>query len=199
MIRALLVFLTCNIFLHAQELYSVRLAGGIADSNDLGQILSSQIDPHDTDVSVIGIDGGYLLKSFDAPFDIYIKAGLNRFLENGYQDDFFEMTLYVKLYYNLDFYSQRVRFGVAEGGSYAFEIPIVEQIEAQENDDHNSNFLNYLEFSVDFDIGRLLHVKALKNTYLGYTLKHRSGIYGLINNVERGGSNYNLLHIETNF
>ncbi len=199
MLKLLFFILTCKILLLANENYSFRIAGGKADENDFGQILSSQLDPHHTDVSIVGIDGGYLLKSFEAPFDIYLKTGLYRFLENSYQDDFFETTLYLKLYYNLDFLSQRIRFGIAEGISYAFEIPTVERIEADENSDNNSNILNYLEVSFDFDIGRLLHVKSLKDTYLGYTLKHRSGIYGLINNVERGGSNYNMLHIETNF
>jgi outer membrane protein len=197
--KILFFILTCKVLLLASEDYSLRIAGGKADENDFGQILSSQTDPHHTDVSLIGIDGGYLLKSFEAPFDIYLKAGVYRFLENGYQDDFFETTLYLKLYYNLDFYSQRIRIGAAEGLSYAFEIPTVERIEAQENSDNNSYILNYLEVSLDFDIGRLLHVKSLKDTYIGYTLKHRSGIYGLINNVERGGSNYNMLHIERKF
>ena len=197
--KILFLLLTCKLLLLSQDQFSLRLAGGKADQNDFGQILSLQSDTHYTNVGLIGVDGGYLLKRFEAPFDIYIKGGLYRFLENGYQDDFFETTLYVKLYYNLDFYNQRIRLGVAEGVSYAFDIPIVEQIEAEENEDKNSNILNYLEVSLDFDIGKLLHVKALELTYLGYTLKHRSGIYGLINGVSRGGSNYNMLHIETNF
>jgi outer membrane protein len=197
--KFLIVLLTCKLLLLAENHYSLRLAGGIADQNDFGQILSSQMDRHDTKTGLVGIDGGYLLKRFEAPFDLYLKGGLYRFLENGYQDDFFETTLYLKLYYNLDLFNNRIRLGVAEGVSYAFEIPIIEQIEAQENEDHNSHILNYLEVSLDFDVGKLLHVKTLEHTYLGYTLKHRSGIYGLINSVSRGGSNYNMLHIETNF
>ncbi len=179
--------------------YSLRFAGGVADSNDFGQILSSQISRHHTKVGLVGIDAGYLLYRFELPFEIYLKGGLYRFLENGYQDDFFETTFYVKLYYNLDFWDNRIRIGAAEGGSYAFEIPIIEQIEAEENEDHNSNFLNYLEVSLDVDVGKLLHVKMLDETYLGYMLKHRSGIYGTINSVRRGGSNYDMFYIETKF
>ncbi len=197
--KLLFSLLTCKLLLLAQDNYSFRLAGGMADSNDFGQILSSQISPHKTNTTLIGIDGGYLLKHFETPFDIYIKGGLYRFLENAYQDDFFETTLYLKLYYNLALCSQHIRFGIGEGISYAFAIPMVEQMEAEEEEDHNSNILNYLEVSVDFNIGKIFHIKALEFTYLGYTLKHRSGIYGLINNVEHGGSNYNMLHIETNF
>jgi hypothetical protein len=36
-------------------------------------------------------------------------------------------------------------------------------------------------------------------TYVGYLLKHRSGIAGLINNVDHGGSNYNSFYIEKTF
>ena len=49
------------------------------------------------------------------------------------------------------------------------------------------------------NIGKVFDYKPLKNTYLGYAIKHRSGIFGLINNVSHGGSNYNTLYIESNF
>lgn len=171
----------------------------MADQNDFGEILSSQISRHDTHTTLAGIDAGYCLYEFDAPLSLYLRGGLYRFFEQGYQDDFFETTLYLKLYYSLDIWDNTLRLGVAEGVSYAFEIPIIEKIEAQENEDHNSRFLNYLEVSLDFDVGKLLHVKALESTYFGYTLKHRSGIYGAINSVKRGGSNYDMIHIERNF
>ena len=60
-------------------------------------------------------------------------------------------------------------------------------------------FLNYLDITVDFDVGKLIDYKPMHETYLGYLLKHRSGIGGLINNVEHGGSNYNCFYIEKKF
>ncbi len=198
--RLLLLALACKLLLAAETApYSLRLAGGYADHHDFGQILSSQTARHELHTGVVGIDAGYRLWQFELPFEIYIKSGFYRFLENGYQDDFFENTLYLKLYYNADFWGNRIRLGAAEGASYAWGVPMVEQVEANENSDNNSHFLNYLEVSLDFDVGRLLHVTPLRDTYLGWTLKHRSGIYGLINSVHRGGSNYNMLHIEKNF
>jgi outer membrane protein len=47
------------------------------------------------------------------------------------------------------------------------------------------------------DIARLLRVG--EEVYIGYAIKHRSGIYGLINDVDKGGSNYNMITLETNF
>jgi outer membrane protein len=59
--------------------------------------------------------------------------------------------------------------------------------------------LNYIDLSLDLDLGRLVRYQPLYNTSLGWALKHRSGIFGLINNVKKGGSNYNTLYIETKF
>ncbi len=198
--RLLLIWLLWTPFaLASSSDYSLRIAAGIANQNDFGEILSLQSSEHPTHTAVAGMDVGYLLKRFEGPFEIYAKGGLYRFLEKSYQDDFFETTFYLKLYTHLDFWHNRVRIGAAEGVSYAFGIPTVERLEAQENHDNNSHFLNYLEVSLDFDAGKLLHVTPLQETYLGYVLKHRSGIYGLINNVHRGGSNYNMFYIEHNF
>ncbi|MBN2896660.1 MAG: hypothetical protein JXK05_12305 [Campylobacterales bacterium] len=196
---AALAWLTCNALGASESHYSLRLAGGWADHHDFGQILSLDAGYHHADTALIGIDGGYLLHRFELPFELYAKGGVYRYLENGHQEDFFETTAYLKLYYNADFWDQRLRIGLAEGGSYAFEIPMVEKLEAQESRDNNSKFLNYLEVSIDASVGKLLHVIMLEQTYIGWTLKHRSGIYGLINNVRRGGSNYNMVHIETHF
>ncbi len=194
-----LFWLTCTLLVASDERYSLRLAGGWADHHDFGQIFSLNAGYHHANTALVGIDGGYLLHRFEAPFDLYLKGGAYRYLENGHQDDFFETTAYLKLYYNADFWNQRLRIGFAEGGSYAFGIPMVERLEAQEANDNNSKFLNYLEVSIDASVGKLLHVKVLDQTYIGWTLKHRSGIYGLINNVRRGGSNYNMVYIETHF
>ncbi|NOR57948.1 MAG: hypothetical protein GQ474_05435, partial [Sulfurimonas sp.] len=137
--------------------------------------------------------------AFELPIDFYVKSGLSYFDEAGLQDDIYEVTLYVKVYWNIDFLSNRVRLGFGEGLSYTSDILYVEKVEAIENNDNNSEFLNYIDFSLDFDIGRLVRYEPLKDTYLGVAVKHRSGIFGLFNNVEKGGSNYVTLSLEKNF
>lgn len=210
MLRLWLVFLF-TVQIVSADTYSLRAAWGMASKNDFGQILSGQSEVDDTGASVVGMDAGWLWKKdfYDLPFDVYLKGGMYRFLEKGsyfangqtyvQKNDFYEAVLYIKGYWNFDFLDNRVRLGVAEGISYAWGIPIVERIEADENDDYNSNALNYLEVSFDVDFGRLIQVEALHETYLGYTLKHRSGVYGMINSVSRGGSNYNMVTVEKNF
>lgn len=190
------------VFLFASDdKWSVRIGYGYSDQNDLGQILSLQPSPHPSGTSAGGVELGYLLSrdTWDVPTDFYVKGGVNRFFENGYQPDFYELTLYIKMFWNIRPWDQTIRLGLGEGVSYAFDIPYVERLEAQSEGDNNSHFLNYLDISLDIDIGRLIRYNPLEETYLGYALKHRSGIYGAINSVHRGGSNYNLFYIEHKF
>lgn len=178
----------------------MRAGYGYSDENDLGQILSMQPKPHAAGTSAGGVCLGYLLdEPGEKTFDLYLVGGISRFFENGYGADFFEGTLYFKLFWSMGFTGGAVRLGVGEGVSYAGGIPYVEWLEAHSEGDNNSRILNYLDISLDIDIGRVIRYNPLDGTYVGYALKHRSGIYGLINDVHRGGSNYNLFYIEQKF
>jgi outer membrane protein len=185
----------------ASEDYSFRVAYGKVTKSDFGQILMGDIQSHPNDLRVVSLDGGYLLEEglFDLPIDLYVKAGVSKFDENGLQKDVYEGTLYLKAYYNIDFLDNRVRVGFGEGGSYTSDVLACEQMEATAKHDNNSKYLNYIDFSLDFDVGRLVGYQPLYNTSLGWVIKHRSGIFGLINNVHNGGSNYNAVYLETKF
>jgi outer membrane protein len=147
------------------------------------------------------LDAGYKIvdDAFNLPFDIYIKGGFAKFLENGYDDDVYENTLYVKAYYDFDFWQNRVRFGAAEGASYTYGTLYVEKLESEKKGGNLSHYLNYLELSLDVDLGKLIKYQPLNDVYFGVVIKHRSGIFGLINNVIHGGSNYDAVYIEKNF
>jgi outer membrane protein len=199
----------------SQKKYSFRVAYGYASEKDLGDILlTADFSKHPLDLSVVAIDAGYLLKSklFDLPIDLYAKGGLSKFNEvsnfkvgtreyTGFSDTY-EVLAYIKLLYNLDFAGNRVRFGFGEGVSYVNDLLVAEVYDATDPttgaQDPTSRFLNYLDITVDFDIGRLVGVKSMEDVYVGYLLKHRSGVFGLYNGVH-GGSNYNSLYLEMNF
>ena len=187
--------------LFAQDNYDFRVAYGRADSHDLAYIAIGQIHLDPADTRVIMVDGGYKIADdlFSLPIDIYIKGGFAKFLENGYNDDVYENTLYLKGYYNFDFLQNRVRFGAAEGASYTYGTLYVEELESKKKGGNLSHYLNYLELSLDFDLGKLVKYQPLNDLYLGVVIKHRSGIFGLINNVRHGGSNYDAVYIEKNF
>ncbi len=162
--------------------------------------MTGRLGSHPENLSTVAIDGGYLLKQdlFDWPLDIYAKGGLSYFNE-GTRDDTYEILTYIKAFYNLDFLDNRVRFGFGEGVSYTTSLLEAERYESSLDGGNTSKFLNYLDISIDFDIGKLVGSQMWEDTYFGILLKHRSGIYGLINNVADGGSNYNSVYLERKF
>ncbi|MDF1876617.1 hypothetical protein JHD47_02165 [Sulfurimonas sp. SAG-AH-194-L11] len=196
-----ILFLLITITLSAQNDFSARLLYGTASNKALGEILVGDIGSYPENLNVMALDVGYLLQdnSFDLPIDIYAKVGLSQFNEDAFSD-IYELLVYVKLLYNIDFLDNRIRFGFGEGFSYTSDIIRLEHLEAQTiADGKTSQFLNYLDITVDFDFGKLIGYKPLDETYMGIALKHRSGIFGLINGVSKGGSNYNSIYIEKNF
>jgi outer membrane protein len=197
----IILFLLLVANLIASDDFSARLLYGQATEKALGDILIGDLGSHPENLSVLAIDGGYLLKKavYDLSIDIYAKVGLSRFNEGSYAD-VYEITAYVKAFYNIDFLDNRIRIGLGEGGSYTSDIIRTELLEAQqEAGGKNSYFLNYLDLSADFDFGKLIKYKPLNETYIGIALKHRSGIFGLVNGVKKGGSNYNSVYLEKNF
>jgi len=199
----LLIFVLCAGSVQAEEnenKYSLRALYGTPTSNDLGEVVSGQLGNNYSDFHVYSLDGGYLLKSsaFDLPIDLYAKSGFSYYDEGNYKDAY-GLDIYIKAVWNLDFWDNRIRLGFGEGISYTSRILMAEAIDAAEQNDNTSKFLNYLDVSIDFDFGRLVQYKPLYDLYIGFVIKHRSGIFGLINDVKHGGSNYNSLYIEKNF
>jgi outer membrane protein len=194
----LLTFLTS---LFAQNDYDLRVAYGRADSHDLAYIAVGDMAPDSAKGRVLMLDAGYKMvdNAFKLPLDIYIQGGFAKFLENGYADDVYENTLYIKGYYNFDFWQNKVRLGAGEGASYAYGTLYVEKLESEKKGGNLSHYLNYLELSLDCDLGKLVKYEPLNDLYLGFVIKHRSGVFGLINNVKHGGSNYEAVYLEKKF
>ena len=195
-----LIFLLTLSLWASDAKYSFRAVYGIPTENDLGQIVSGQTGHNYTDFHVYSLDGGYLLSehTFALPLDFYAKSGFSYYDEGNYKDRY-GMDIYIKAIWNFDFLDNRIRLGFGEGLSYTSRVLLTEYYDATANNDNTSKFLNYLDISVDFDFGRLICYKPLRDTYLGFVIKHRSGVFGLINNVRHGGSNYNSIYIEKNF
>ncbi|QOP46677.1 hypothetical protein FM071_01515 [Sulfurimonas paralvinellae] len=199
------LFFTTIINANQQEKkYSLRGVYGMATSNDLGEIVFGKFNPDQKDLKVYSVDGGYLLWNdlFDLPMDIYAKGGLSYYDENDHPNAY-GADLYIKAFWNFDFWKNRVRFGFGEGISYTTRLLWTEENDAYNPDDSTnpdptSKFLNYLDISLDFDLGKLVRSKTFEDLYLGVMIKHRSGVFGLFDGVH-GGSNYNSFYIEKNF
>lgn len=183
--------------------YSLRIFAGASSASDLDELytFSHTLNTSPYHTNVLGVDAGYKLLEdiFELPVDIYVKGGVSYFDENYHQADFLEGTLYLKLFWKLNFLDNQFRIGFGEGVSYAGSIPYTEAQEAIREEDNQSNFLNYLDVTLDFDIGKLIGVQRLREYHVGYLIKHRSGVHGLYGGVSDGGSNYNCVYVEKNF
>ncbi len=93
----------------------------------------------------------------------------------------------------------RTRIGFGAGVSFAQKVPFVEVRDQERRGRNASRLLNYLDPSIDVSLGDLFGMRALRETYLGVGVSHRSGIFGtsqLLGNVN-GGSNYIYTYIES--
>ncbi|MCL6417558.1 MipA/OmpV family protein [Aestuariirhabdus sp. Z084] len=179
-----------------------RAAAGLSTETKFNEIVRGKID---SDSSRTGIASLFVGKQvgnslFGWPLDIFVKGGVAYHDERDLQGNFPEYILAIKGYYNRFPWSDRLetRWGIAEGISYAHKIPAVERDNVESKNRDASHLLNYIDWSVDVNLGDLFNSRSLKRCYGGWSIHHRSGIFGsadLFGNVD-GGSNYNTLYIE---
>lgn len=199
LIKYIFLFFLLVTTIFADEEYTLRLGAGVAKDSSYGEILMGRSQEYKGNPRVYAIDGGYLLKKniFELPLDLYVYGGLAYFDEGSLGKDVYEATLYLKLYYN--FFDEYFRFGFGEGGSYTSGILFSEYESARDRGDNTSHYLNYLDTTIDFNLGKVIKNKFFNKMYVGFLIKHRSGIFGLVNHVKKGGSNYNCFYIEKKF
>jgi len=177
----------------------VRLAHGWATPSNLGEIIKFdwEDDPYNNQLTSIFYGHPLTDKLFNIPFDIYLTPGVVYHHSSEVQDNFPEYVLAVKAYYTFK-WPLRWRFGAAEGLSYVTQIPYVENYELNEKGYQPSKLLNYLDFSLDMNLGDLFRAQSMKNLWFGWSIHHRSGIFetsGMFGRI-KGGSNYNTLYLQ---
>jgi outer membrane protein len=145
--------------------------------------------------------GQTLVKGLNGwPVDLAGFVGALRHLEDNQQDDFWQAQAYFKAYYYGFPWREtlRTRLGFGIGVAYANHIPFQELRDQELRGRDTSKLLLYLDPSVDLNLGDLVRVKSLRETYVGLGVSHRSGVFGsakLFNNVD-GGSNYIYAYLE---
>ena len=137
------------------------------------------------------------------PLDVAVLVGLVRHKERGLQPDFWQVNGYLKAYYYGLPWSHRVntRLGFGAGLSYARRVPFMESRDQAVRGRDTSRLLNYMDPTVDVSLGDLVGSRALRDTFVGVGVSHRSGIFGssqLLGNVN-GGSNYIYSYVEASF
>jgi len=187
------------------EVWSLRLAGGWSVDETLGEITGGSIRVEEDNAGIINLQiGRPIVEDYrDWPIDFVLKLGLERFFERGAQSDFWGHSISVKAYWKKFPWDRfvRTRFGFSEGMSYTWKIPNVERVEQRRKDRNTSRLLNYLDVSIDLNLGDIVRQKSLEGCWLGYSIWHRSGAFGFIDiyGSVSGGSNYNTGYIECTF
>lgn len=180
----------------------VRLANGIATESGPTDILFLDNDTDPYRNSLTSVFYGHPLEGtvFNLPLDFYLTSGYVYHHSSDVQSTFDEYVLAIKAYYTLD-WSVRTRLGFAEGISYSTKINHMEKRKLNEEGYEPSKLMNYLDFSVDVNMGDLLKRSNLDNLWLGYSLHHRSGIFTTTSAFGRikGGSDYNSLYLQWHF
>ena len=154
-----------------------------------------------THINGIQIGKPFIEKLNGWPLDFAGYVGLTHHDERGLQTNGVQFDVFMKaIYYGFP-WSERVktRLGVGVGLSAGQRVPYTEV--TSQNGKTTSRLLNYLDPTIDISVGDVLGVRSLKETFIGFGVSHRSGIFGasrLLGNVS-GGSNYIYSYVESTF
>lgn len=175
------------------------------DGCHLAKILTAQClstaSNNPTSISGIQVGKPFIRNLNGWPLDFVGYVGLAHHNERGLQANGVQLDLFMKAVYSGFPWSDRVktRLGLGVGVSMAQRVPYIEASSQAANGKPASRMLQYLDPTLDVSLGDLLGSRALKETYIGFGVSHRSGIFGasrLLGSVN-GGSNYIYTYVET--
>jgi len=153
--------------------------------------------------NIVGLQVGkpFVEKLNGWPVNVAGFVGLAYHDERGLQANGLQVDLFMKASYYGFPWSDRVktRLGLGIGVSAAQRVPYVEV--SSQNGKTTSRLLQYLDPTIDISVGDLMGKRSLKDTFVGFGVSHRSGIFGssrLLGNVS-GGSNYLYTYVESAF
>jgi MipA family protein len=180
----------------------LRLSQGFATPSDLSNIIKFNATRDTANNKMTSLFYGHPLTDelFGLPIDIYLTPGFVWHWKSDFQPHSQELVIAVKLYYTIK-WPIRWKFGAAEGLSWANEIPFVEATEMERKGYRPSNLLNFLDFSLDFNLGDIFGGQVLDELWLGYGIHHRSAIFEKAQQFGRirGGSNFQTFYLQYHF
>ena len=179
---------------YVKALYGKSSAEGCHLAKIITLTCTSTAKVNSTRIAGVQIGKPFIEKLNGWPVDVVGYIGLLQHDDRGLAPNGLQLDAFMKAYYYGFPWSSRVntRLGLGVGLSMAQRVPYEEVSSQAGRGRGTSRLLNYLDPSIDFSVGDLIGSRALKNTYLGVGVSHRSGIFGasrLLGNVN-GGSNY---------
>jgi len=180
----------------------LRLSHGWATSSSLGDVLIGDINSRDNHNQMTSLFYGYPLTDtlFGLPIDIYITPGFAFHYSSQDQNGAQEYVVAIKAYYTIKL-PIRLRFGAAEGFSYISEVTSLERRNTASEGYEPSKLLNYLDLSLDINVGDIFRFDQLEDLWIGAALHHRSAIFESAQQFSgiAGGSNYPSLYLQYHF
>ncbi len=176
-----------------------------ADGCHLLKIITAQclstakVNP--TSISAVQIGRPFIQNFNGLPIDVVGYVGLAQHNDSGLQPNGLQVDLFMKAFYTGFPWQDRIktRLGMGMGVSMAEHVPYAEVSSQAVNGEQTSRLLHHLDPSIDVSLGDLIGSRPLKDTYIGFGVSHRSGIFKssrLLGNVN-GGSNYIYTYLET--
>ncbi|WP_394243801.1 MipA/OmpV family protein [Vibrio astriarenae] len=179
-----------------------RVAHGVATKSGPTELifLNNETDPERNKLTSLFYGHPLAQGVFNWPLDFYLTPGYVQHHRSDVQESFVEYVIAIKAYYTWNL-PVRTRFGLAEGVSYSSKISHIEASNMAKKGYKPSKLMNYLDFSVDVNVGDIVANRALENLWLGYSIHHRSGIFTSTSTFGRikGGSDYNTLYLQWHF
>lgn len=186
----------------------LRVSQGWATPSDIGDIIVGDIDQdahgvkdeYNNQFSSIFYGLPISDDFFGYPIEIYLTPGFIWHWDSPVQTTEQEYVLAFKAYTTFD-WPVTWRLGLAEGLSYITNITYIEEKEMDWKGYEGSNLLNYIDISLDINLGDLFNTRSLDDVWLGYGLHHRSAVFGGAEQFRRveGGSNYNTVYLQFDF
>nr|WP_284190609.1 MipA/OmpV family protein [Vibrio zhanjiangensis] len=180
----------------------VRVAHGWATPSNIGEILALETESDQYNNQMSSFFYGHPLTDqlFGVPMELYFTPGIAHHWSSDVQSASTEYIAAIKVYYTID-WPFTWRLGFAEGMSFIDSITYIEQTEMDEKGYKASNLLNYLDLSLDVNLGELVGYSELNKVWFGYSLHHRSAIFEQASQYGRikGGSNYNTIYLQFDF
>lgn len=181
----------------------IRVAHGVGTFANMSDIMLGwdwEPDPYNNKLTSVFYGRELTDDLFGIDLELYLHLGGVYHHSSEVQDTIGEGVVSFKFYYEID-WPTRWRIGFAEGISYASEVTYIEQTKMEDYEYRPSKLMNYLDVSIDVNMGDLLGTPDLEPLWVGWSLHHRSGIFEWSSAFSRirGGSNYNTLYMQWEF
>ena len=134
---------------------------------------------HENPTSVTGVHVGrpFLERVNGWPVDFNGYVGVLFRNENNLQANSWQVDAYMKAFYYGFPWSRWVntRIGMGFGISYSNHVPWTEVVSQERRERPTSKLLNYLDPTIDVNVGDIFRSESWKKTYFGLGISHRSG------------------------